>query len=386
MAIEKQRNTFLAQWWWAIDRVILACILVLMAFSAFMVATASPAVAERIGIESLFFIRKQIIYLLLSLIIIFGISLLSADLIKKFSLIGFITGVIMLVLVLFMGAEFKGAKRWLSLFGFSLQPSEFIKPFFSVITAWLLSQKYKDQEFPAFSLSLFIYAVVACLIILQPDLGMTITLTIIWAGQLFLAGISFFWVFLSGVGGALIITLAYFFLPHVSKRIDNFLNPEQSENYQVMRSLEAFVNGGFYGTGPGEGVVKQFIPDSHTDFIFAVIGEELGFVTCVLVIFIYCLVVIRSLFRMCNESDTFLVFAVSGIIIQFGIQSMINMGVTLNLLPTKGMTLPFISYGGSSMFAIAIAVGIILALTKRKFGSHKYHKARNLSYKLKELT
>ncbi|OJV15984.1 MAG: cell division protein FtsW [Alphaproteobacteria bacterium 33-17] len=379
------RNTFIGQWWWSVDRFSFVIILIMIAFSAFMVATASPAVAERIGLESFFFIRKQIVYLSVALVTLFVISTFSPKNIKLLGATGFATGILLMVAVLFVGTEVKGATRWISLGGFSMQPSEFIKPFFTVIVAWILSKKYEHEHFPAFTTTTFIYFTLVVLLLLQPDLGMTVTITIIWIGQMFVAGLSIVWLIASGMGGLLLVGLSYLFLPHVTKRIDNYLNPEASENYQVTRSLEAFMNGGLYGTGPGEGLVKQHIPDSHTDFIFAVVGEELGLLTCIIIISLYATIVVRGFINLTNESDKFSAFTITGLLIQFGTQSMINMGVTLNLLPTKGMTLPFISYGGSSMISVAIAIGILLALSKRKFGSHLYHKIRRTSYKLREL-
>ncbi|MBN9543782.1 MAG: putative lipid II flippase FtsW [Alphaproteobacteria bacterium] len=379
------RNTFIGQWWWSVDRFSFVIILIMIAFSAFMVATASPAVAERIGLESFFFIRKQIVYLSVALVTLFVISTFSPKNIKLLGATGFAAGILLMVAVLFVGTEVKGATRWISFGGFSMQPSEFIKPFFTVIVAWILSKKYEHEHFPSFTITTFIYFTLVVLLLLQPDLGMTVTITIIWIGQMFVAGLSIVWLIASGMGGLLLVGLSYLFLPHVTKRIDNYLNPEASENYQVTRSLEAFMNGGLYGTGPGEGLVKQHIPDSHTDFIFAVVGEELGLLTCIIIISLYATIVVRGFINLTNESDKFSAFTITGLLIQFGTQSMINMGVTLNLLPTKGMTLPFISYGGSSMISVAIAIGILLALSKRKFGSHLYHKIRRTSYKLREL-
>ena len=208
---------------------------------------------------------------------------------------------------------------------------------------------------------------------MQPDFGTTIMVTLVWGTQLFIAGLSFVWIlfgiiFIGSLGG-----LAYLFLPHVTKRVDMFINPEYgTENYQVNKSLEAFINGGLYGSGPGEGIIKQNIPDSHTDFIFAVAGEELGLIVCSIIILVYALIVIRSFINVKRENDIFAMLSVAGIITQFGLQSIINIGVNLNLFPTKGMTLPFISYGGSSTISISIGIGIMLAFTKKKFGYYNY--------------
>lgn len=356
-------------WWATIDRVTLGLILVIICFSAIMVTTASPAVAERIGLGSFHFIKKHLFYLVISLFVIFICSLLPTHLIKKLSLAGTILFGILLVLVLFFGQEVKGSRRWISLLGFSLQPSEFIKPFFAILTGWILSV-HKDH-FPAVKLSFVLYVLLIALVIMQPDLGMAVTISAIWAGQLFLAGLPILWVIAVLFFGVLGLLGAYTFLPHVAHRIDNFMNPDMSENYQISKSISAFVNGGFFGKGPGEGVVKQHLPDSHTDFIFAVIGEELGIIACIIVICLYATIIIRNFIIIAHKNDLFISIAASGLLLQFSTQAIINMGVTVHLLPTKGMTLPFISYGGSSTIAISAGVGMLLALTKKRYEFRK---------------
>jgi cell division protein FtsW len=371
MNLRRYNNNFFNSWWWTVDHFILIALAVIVAISAVMVATASPAVADRIGLESFYFIRRQLLYLLISIIIIFGISCLSPLAIRRFSCIGVAICIVLLIAVLFFGPETKGARRWLYIFGFSLQPSEFIKPFFAVVVGWILSQRFYNHEFPAFKVSIFCYLIIISLLILQPDFGMVVTISMVWAGQLFLAGLPLTLIFAASIMAIVGVIGAYFFLPHVTKRIDNFLDPASSENYQVKKSLEAFQNGGLYGKGPGEGIVKQSLPDSHTDFVFAVVGEELGVITCIIIVMLFAIIIIRGLTRLSQESDHFIVLATTGLLMQFGIQAFINMGVTLHLLPTKGMTLPLISYGGSSMFAVSIGLGIILAMTRRRYSTVK---------------
>ena len=361
------RNPFSA-WWWTIDRLILSSILIIIAVSAVMVATASPAIADRIGLNSFYFIRRQLVYLCVALVTIFVISSLSIESIRRIAIIGFGLCLILMVIVLFKGLEIKGAKRWISLPGFSMQPSEFIRPFFIVITGWILSLKYTEPNFPAFRISLILYVVVMVLLLLQPDFGMSMTISAVWGAQLFLAGLSILCIISVGLISLFWLIAAYIFLPHVSKRINSFLDPSGSENYQIKKSIEAFINGGFYGKGPGEGTVKQSLPDSHTDFIFAVIGEELGAIACLIVIGLFAFVVLRGFYRIAEERNMFVAFAVAGLLMQFGMQSIINMGVTLRIMPTKGMTLPFISYGGSSMIAISVSVGMILGMTRKRYG------------------
>ena len=273
-----------------------------------------------------------------------------------------------MILVLFIGEEIKGSKRWVSLGFISIQPSEFIKPIFSIVTASILIRRYADKNLACFKISTFLYLVLVGLLAIQPDLGMVITISAIWGTQMFLAGLSMIWIIFLGLGGVIGLFAAYTFLPHVTVRINSFLDPDKSENYQIKKSIEAFRNGGVYGTGPGEGVVKQHLPDSHTDFIFAVVGEELGMIVGILVIFIFAFIVIRGLFRIYKVGDLFSIIATTGLLMQIGFQAVVNIGVTLHLLPTKGMTLPFISYGGSSILSISIAMGMILALTRKRYG------------------
>lgn len=358
---------FFRTWWNTIDRVSISLILLIIASSLVMVTTASPAVASRIGLEPFYFMKRQIVFLILGTICVISLSFTTPLIARRIAVIGFIICLFLLLVVLIAGVDIKGAKRWISIGGFSLQPSEFAKPFFSIVTAWFLSIKYSEPRFPAFKVSLFSYFVLIGLLILQPDFGMTITVTVIWLGQLFIAGLSMLWIFVSFVFGIIGVVTAYIMLPHVQKRIDSFLNPESFDNYQIQKSLEAFRNGGFYGTGPGEGNVKYHLPDSHTDFIFAVIGEEMGVIACIIVLILYAVIVIRGLYIIIHEYDQFNILAVSGILIQIAVQSIFNTGVTLHLFPTKGMTLPLISYGGSSVLATSIALGLMLSFTRKRY-------------------
>jgi cell division protein FtsW len=367
-----KKYNFFTRWWRGVDQATIIALTILFSVSLMLVTTASPAVALRIGLESSYFTTRQAAYLLLASIIIIVLSTFNKTWIKRAAIVGFAVNLILLVLVKFYGYEVKGARRWINIYGFSMQPTEFIKPFFSVITAWILSLKANDHNFPGFSIALFIYLIIAALVIIQPDLGMLVTISAVWGVQLFVAGMPFLWILISLVSFIFGLAGAYLLLPHVAKRINSFLDPENNENYQVTKSLLAFENGGFYGRGPGEGTVKQVLPDSHTDFIFAVAGEEFGAVACLLIGGIFAFIVIRGLLRVMNETDRFVSFAVVGILGQFGIQSLINMGVTLNLLPTKGMTLPFISYGGSSTLAVAVAMGMLIGFTKRTADLKKF--------------
>lgn len=366
MKFDRQKKNMLTSWWWRVDKLSLAAIIFIILCGAIMVATASPAIAERIGHDSFHFVWKQLSFLSITVVTIIVVSFIPPVGIKSFSLLGFAAALFLMVLVLIFGQETNGAKRWLFIGGASLQPSEFMKPFFIIVTAWLLSKAKKNQEFKGFQISLASYLVISALLVSQPDFGMFFVITAVWGGQLFVAGLSTPLVIGIAVSGIFVLLVAYFFFPHVAARIDSYLTSDG--NYQVNKSLDAFDSGGFLGRGLGDGVVKQSLPDSHTDFIFAVIGEELGAISCIFIICLYGFIVLRGLKLMMKETDLFYVYAVSGLLMQFGFQAIINMGVALNLLPTKGMTLPFISYGGSSMLAIALAIGIMLALTKTRYG------------------
>ena len=365
------KNNFIKRWWKVIDQQTIIAMVILLAFSLMLVTTASPAVANRIGLTDNYFSSRHVVFLALAVIIILTFSLLDKKWIRRLAIFGFLGSLLMLVLVKFYGFEVKGATRWINIGGFSYQPSEFMKPFFAVVTGWILSLHYYE-EFPSFKVCFMLFISVAALLIIQPDFGMLVMVSAVFGIQLFVAGLPIIWLFIAIFASVFGSIGAYLLLPHVASRINRFLDPVNSENYQVTRSLEAFESGGLYGKGPGEGSVKQFLPDSHTDFIFAVAGEEFGAIICLMIIITFAYIVIRILINLLHEDDKFIQIAAIGIISQFGLQAVINMGVSLNLLPTKGMTLPFISYGGSSTLAISIGMGMLLGLTKRKASLVKY--------------
>ena len=365
------KNNFINRWWKVIDQQTIIAMVILLAFSLMLVTTASPAGANRIGLTDNYFSSRHVVFLTLAVIIILTFSLLDKKWIRRLAIFGFLGSLLMLVLVKFYGFEVKGATRWINIGGFSYQPSEFMKPFFAVVTGWILSLHYYE-EFPSFKVCFMLFISVAALLIIQPDFGMLVMVSAVFGIQLFVAGLPIIWLFIAIFASVFGSIGAYLLLPHVASRINRFLDPVNSENYQITRSLEAFESGGLYGKGPGEGSVKQFLPDSHTDFIFAVAGEEFGAIICLMIIITFAYIVIRILINLLHEDDKFIQIAAIGIISQFGLQAVINMGVSLNLLPTKGMTLPFISYGGSSTLAISIGMGMLLGLTKRKASLVKY--------------
>ena len=371
MSFARTDQSAVAQWWWTVDRWTLLAIGALVGFGSLMIMAASPAVAVRIGYDSLHFIRRYFAVLPVAMIVMFVVSLQSPRTIRRIALIGFIISLVLLAYTLIGGVEVKGARRWIDLPGLSLQPSEFIKPCFAVVAAWLFAQYRLNPGFPGHWISFVLVILVVTLLIRQPDLGMTSVVAAVWFAQFFLAGLRLYWVGAGLVAGAGGLVGAYFTLPHVESRIDRFLNPASGDNYQVDRSMEAFINGGIWGRGPGEGTVKEYLPDAHADFVFAVAGEELGLIVCLVIVAIFAFIVLRGFTRLLQEGNLFIVLAATGLLAQFGLQAIINMGSTLHIMPTKGMTLPFISYGGSSMLALGLGMGMVLALTRRRYGGEE---------------
>ncbi len=369
---DRSSLNLITRWWIDIDKINVLIVLGVIVFGLMMTATSSPAIAKRIDVEKFFFLKKQLIFAAIGLILLVLISFLDQEKIKIFAIIGLAITIIFLIAVLFFGIEAKGAKRWISLGGFTLQPSEFSKTFFVILNAYIL-QRFNDEKWTIkYGISTALFTFIALLLILQPDFGMTITLTVLWFTQLFIYGLPIFLVVIIAILALLGAMAAYIVLPHVEDRINKFLDTD-GKNYQVERSLDAFVNGSFFGTGQGNGVVKKFIPDAHTDFVFAVIGEEYGVLTAVMVVIVFLYLITRIIKYAIDEENMFAYLSICGLMMQFTMQTIVNIGANLRLLPAKGMTLPFISYGGSSMISMAICFGLILAFTKRK-----YHK--NVDY------
>lgn len=371
MELDRTNTSFFGRWWWTVDRFTLLALALLIGIGAVLVTAASPPVAARIGLEQFYFVKRQLVFLVLSAGVMFAISLLREVQVRRLAVVGLAASLVLMLLLPMIGHEVKGATRWIYIGGLSIQPSEFMKPCFAVVMAWIFSEGIKSVGFPGYRIAIGLYAVVVGLLLLQPDFGMAVTVSVVWMSQFFLAGLSFLWVAVMGILGIVGLIAAYLAFPHVQKRIDNYLDPTSGDNYQVAKSLEAFKNGGILGRGPGEGEVKQYLPDSHTDFVFAVAGEEFGAILCLIIIMLFGFVVLRGFLRVWDRRDMFVMLAVVGLLTQFGIQAIINMGVAVNLLPAKGMTLPFISYGGSSLMAVALGMGMVLALTRLRYGYQK---------------
>ncbi|MBM3468642.1 MAG: putative lipid II flippase FtsW [Alphaproteobacteria bacterium] len=369
----RRDTSILGRWWWTVDRWSLGAITILMGIGILLSFAASPPVADRLNLGGFYFVKRHVIMMFPTLLVLIFTSLMTPKQIRRLASLVYFLGLIFLVLTVTSGMEIKGARRWLSFGSFSIQISEFVKPAFAVLVAWMLAERYRNPRFPGMIISFGILSIFSFLLMMQPDLGMTVVTTAAWIGQLFIAGMPLFWMGLVAGLGVCGLISAYFFFPHVARRIDQFLDPSAGDPkhdlYQVHQSLEAFMNGGLLGKGPGEGTVKKYIPDAHADFIFAVAGEEFGLILCTVVVGLFAFIVVRSFLRILHESSFFIILAVCGLITQFGIQALVNMSSTLHIIPTKGMTMPFISYGGSSLLALAMSMGMVLALTRRRHGA-----------------
>lgn len=353
----------LADWFWTIDRYFLFLFIILMGVGFMLSFAASPAVAERLNLDTFHFVKKHAEFLIPSLFVMIGLSFLTPRQVRRTAMIMLIVSLCLMVIALFFGVEVKGSRRWIGLGSYSIQPSEFMKPAFVVVSAWLFAERIRQPEIPGFLFATILYGIVIALLIAQPDLGQTILTTTVWGGMFFMAGMPWLWIIVMVGAGASGLFGAYFIFPHVAGRIDRFLTGE-GDTFQVDTAHDAIIRGGLWGQGPGEGIVKRIIPDSHTDFIFSVAAEEFGIIFCMALVGVFAFIVMRGLTHAYKEKSDFNRFAVAGLVLQIGVQSIINVGVNLQLLPAKGMTLPLISYGGSSMIAICVTAGFILALTR----------------------
>jgi cell division protein FtsW len=359
-------QSVLGRWWWTVDRGTLAAVAILVVIGVMLVTAASPPVALRIGVDQYHFVKRHVAVLGPSLLMMLGVSLLSPRAVWRISSVVMLLGLAGMVVVLFTGMEIKGAQRWIQFFGFSLQPSEFVKVSFAIVSAWFMARQKENPDFHGNRIAAVLFLCVITLLLLQPDLGMSVIVSCIYGAQIFLAGFPLLLVFALGCAGLGGIVAAYFTFDHVHARIDKFLDPAAGDNYQVQKALDAFQNGGLLGTGPGQGVVKLGLPDAHADFIFAVAGEEMGMIFILFLIALFGFILLRGFNRLMDSNDMFTVLAAGGLLTMFGLQAVVHMGANLHLLPAKGMTLPFISYGGSSMLATALAMGMILALTRKQ--------------------
>ncbi len=372
MYLEETNNIRISpfkRWFKTVDLINLILIFLLASIGMMIVTTASPSIALNKGFESFYFVEKHLIYLTISLSLIIFFSTLSNKGIIRFSAVGLTIFSVMLLVGLIINETNNGSSRWLKVSGLSLQPSEFIKPFFIVVSAYLLSKKNKILFFNVSGnlLSIGFLSLLVISLYLQPDFGMLMVISMVWCCQYFILGLKAKSVLVI-IGAVSIVTLlGYFNLGHVQNRIDSFLSPDHP-GYQVKMSLEAYKSGGILGKGPGEGIIKDNIPDSHTDFIFPVVAEEYGWFACIAIILIIMFILLRGLYRTKKTQNIFTILAATGLLMLFGFQAFINVSVSLQLAPTTGITLPFISYGGSSLLSMGITMGMMLSLTRRPFG------------------
>jgi cell division protein FtsW len=368
--LARTNRSAIAEWWWTVDKWTLFGLFSLMLLGGLLTLAASPAVATRINLPQFHFVYRQLAFVLPAIGIMIGVSLLNLRMVRRVAAIVFSVSFVLMALAVVIGPEINGAHRWLYIGPFSIQPSEFVKPSFVVLSAWFFAEAQRTPDVPGTALALVLYAMTVAVLALQPDFGQLMLVTMVFGAMFFMAGLSWFWI---GSLSALAVVgafVAYSAMPHVASRVDRFLNPESGDTYQVDRALDAVHAGGFFGRGPGEGIVKRILPDAHTDFIFAVVAEEYGVIVGLLIIGIFAFIVIRTLRHAMEEHDLFVQFATCGLVAQFGFQALINMAVNVNLMPAKGMTLPFISYGGSSLLALAFSMGMLLALTRRRAGAN----------------
>ena len=369
--INRSDTSLLAKWWWTVDRWMLGNILLLIGCGLLLVGAASPPVAERIHLDGFHFLIKHVIFLIPSLIMMFLISFCSQKVLKIFGVGLLCFALALTFLTLFQAESIKGARRWIGIGSFSLQPSEFLKPALILCLSWLLTYPWPKPP-PPLSPNMFRFLLASgllgvCLLplLLQPDIGMSILLTLCWGAVLFLGGMPLQLLSALVLTGVTLLGIVVQIFPHANQRVQSFLNPATTENYQVDKALEAFQAGGIFGTGPGQGSVKFWIPDVHADFIYAVAAEEMGMIFAVGILLMYGGLLWRSFEVSRGHHGGFASLAIAGTAIQIGLQASIHIASTLHMMPTKGMTLPLMSYGGSSLFATCISCGILLALTRK---------------------
>jgi cell division protein FtsW len=364
--ISRVERTPFANWWWTVDRPMLVALAVLMLIGIVLSLAASPPVATRLGLDSFYFVNRHLVFLAPAAAVLLATSFLSPRTIRRVALAVFIMSLALVVATLVIGGEVKGARRWLVILGVSMQPSEFLKPAFVILVAWLFGQSAQRPDMPSNLIALALLLVSVTVLVLQPDFGQTMLLALIWGALFFLAGVRMLWVAALGAVAAIGIAGAYLTVPHVARRIRRFLDPSSGDTFNIDTSLESFIRGSWFGRGPGEGTVKRILPESHTDFVFAVGAEEFGVALCLLLVGLFAFIVLRALRHTLRNDDPFIRFSLAGLAILFGLQSAINMAVNVHLIPAKGMTLPFVSYGGSSMISLAYAMGMLLALSRER--------------------
>jgi cell division protein FtsW len=366
MRLSRAERSLLVDWWFTVDRVLLATILVIIGAGLLLSLAASPPIALKRGLPTFHFVQRHFAFALTSVVLLLAVSLLSQASVRRLSLAVLLGSLALMAIILVTGTEINGARRWLHLGGYSLQPSEFAKPAFVVLSAWLIAESERRPDMPAMVLAVVLYVVFAGLLVLQPDVGQMLLVSLVWCALFLLAGRSLTLLFGLAAGLAGVLFVAYMNLGYVRWRVARFLHPSVGDSFQTDRALQSFIEGGFFGKGPGEGTVKTILPDAHTDFIFAVIAEEYGVLACLVILGLFGLVAVRVFARHVDRASTFAPLAAAGLVLLFALQAIINMAVNVGLVPAKGITLPFISNGGSSMLAVGLTIGMLLAVTRRR--------------------
>ena len=359
----------IGRWFWEIDKVLLLLVAALIGIGLIAVAAASPAAGHRysggnVRFSELYYFWRQLAWIAVGIPVMIGISMIPRERARRLSLAGVVIFFALLVLVPIVGPEHNGARRWIEFGLGQVQPSEFLKPFFVIAMAWLLSLKENDKTLPVYALSAVITGGIAFLLMRQPDFGSTIIFCTVWLAMLALAGLNLRILVVLGIAGVIGVILAYFFYSVATARIDDFLFGT-GDSFQTDNAMRTLTAGGLFGMGPGGGTRKFGLPEPHTDYIFSVIGEEFGLIACLAIACLYLGIVARVMIKLLDEESPFALLAAAGLAIQFGVQALINMMLNVQLAPSKGMTLPFISYGGSSMLALSIGMGLLLAFTRR---------------------
>lgn len=370
-AFPRSDRSPLGVWWWTVDRWMLGVIAVLIAVGVTLAFAASPAAAARMNVGDPFhFAVRQCVFAAGAVIILVSVSMLDVKGVRRAAFFIWLAAIAVMIALPFLGHNAKGATRWVEFGGFSLQPSEFMKPALVILVAWMFSEGQKGTGVPGVSIAFGLYAISVALLLIQPDVGQTVLITVAFGAAFWMAGVPLSWVMLLGGVAVAGLSSTYFLLPHVHARVEKFISPDSSDTHQVDAAAMAQAAGGLFGRGPGEGIMKRHVPDLHTDFIYSVGAEEFGLVFSLLLIALFAFVVIRGLYRAMKLSDPFEQVAAAGLFVLVGQQAIINVAVNLNMIPTKGMTLPFISYGGSSMLAMGLTLGMALALTRRRPGAY----------------
>ena len=362
---DREDTSILSDWWFTVDRWLLTAICVLTGVGIVVSLAASPSVAVSKGLPAFYFVQRHVLVACLGVLVMLALSAQSPRTLRRIALLAFAGCVAAMAYIFIYGEEINGAKRWMRIAGLSFQPSELAKPAFVVLSAWAFAEYERRRDVPALPIALALYGIFVALLLLQPDVGQSLLVTLVWGGMFVLAGVPFIWTASFFALAVLGLGVAYLALPYIQDRVHVFLSPSGDHHSQIERAYNSFKEGGFLGRGPGEGTIKTVLPDAHTDFIFAVIAEEYGIIVCIALLALFMFIVLRSFLRAIATEDLSVRYSVMGLAMLIGGQALINMGVNVGLLPAKGMTLPMISAGGSSLIAVAITFGMLLGLSRR---------------------